>query len=159
MRFGPSASGDISPERDAGSTEHIAWSKNRIGPYMVSPVCYGDFLYTCNSSGILECLEATTGERVYRKRISSGNSTSFVASLLAADGHIYVPAEEGNMIVVRAGREFEKVAENPLGESLHATPAISDGVMYIRGAKHLVAVTEKSSGSAEGALQLRQESP
>ncbi|MFK7734841.1 MAG: PQQ-binding-like beta-propeller repeat protein [Pirellulaceae bacterium] len=145
----PDATGDISLERDAGSSEHIAWSKNRIGPYMVSPVCYGDYLYTCNSSGILECLEATTGERVYRKRISGGNSTSFVASLLAADGYIYLPAEEGNMIVVRAGREFEKVAENSLGESMLATPAISEGVMYIRGAKHLIAVADVSPSSDE----------
>lgn len=145
----PNASGDISLESDTDSSDHVAWREKRIGPYMVSPVCYGDFFYTCNSSGILECLEATTGKRVYRKRISGGNSKSFVASMLAADGHIYLPAEEGNMIVIRAGREFEKVAVNPLGESMHATPAISEGVMYIRGAKHLIAVGEAKDRQSE----------
>lgn len=136
----PDSIGDISLEKDQKSSESIVWSNKRSGPYMVTPVCYGDYLYTCGSSGIFQCLEAKTGKQVYRRRIATSDAKSFVASLLAGDGHIYVPAEEGNMLVIRAGEEYELVAENPLGESLLSTPAISDGVMYLRGAKHLVAV-------------------
>ena len=93
---------------------------------------------------MLECLDAKTGKRIYRRRVATSEATSFIAALLAADGHIYLPSEEGITLVIKAGPKFELVAENPLGESLHATPAISDGVMYIRGGSHLYAIQEEA---------------
>ncbi|MCR9294558.1 MAG: PQQ-binding-like beta-propeller repeat protein [bacterium] len=141
----PSAQGDISQGVQENASQYVAWSNRNSGPYMVTPVCYGDHLYTCDSRGVFECFDAKTGERIYRKRISNSSATSFVGSLVAADGHIYVPSEEGIMLVIKAGADYEIVAENPLGELMLTTPAISQGVMYLRGQSHLIAVREEAS--------------
>ena len=140
----PTAKGDISDQIGSRSSPSMAWQNRRSGSYMTTPVVYGDYFYTCNSAGVLECLDARTGKRIYRRRVATSEATSFIAALLAADGHIYLPSEEGVTLVIKAGPKFELVAENPLGESLHATPAISDGVMYIRGGSHLYAIQEKA---------------
>ena len=59
---------------------------------------------------------------------------------MAADQKIYLSNEDGDMIVVNAGREFDPVATNSMGEMLMATPALSEGVMYVRAVKHLFAI-------------------
>ncbi len=141
----PTAKGDISDQIGSRSSPSMAWQNRRSGSYMTTPVVYGDYFYTCNSAGVLECLDAKTGKRIYRRRVATSEATSFIAALLAADGHIYLPSEEGITLVIKAGPKFELVAENPIGESLHATPAISDGVMYIRGGSHLFAIREEAA--------------
>ena len=59
---------------------------------------------------------------------------------MAADGKIYLSNEDGDIIVVAAGPEFKQLATNSMGELLMATPALSDGVMYVRTARSLFAV-------------------
>ena len=139
----PTARGDISVSKEAETNEFIAWSMQRGGPYMPTPIVYGDYLYCCANSGVLTCYQATTGQEVYKKRMSaSGGGLSFTASPLAADGHLYFTAEDGRVLVVKAGPEFELVATNTCGESVLATPAISNGVMYLRTQNSLIAVGE-----------------
>lgn len=65
---------------------------------------------------------------------------SFSASLVAADGKIYCPAEEGVVYVVKAGRGFEVLAKNQMGEPCLATPAVSEGVLYFRTSGSLLAI-------------------
>ncbi len=139
----PEARGDITPAEGTDTNEFIAWGTKRGGPYMPSPIVYGDYLYCCGNSGILTCYDAKTGSEVYKKRMRApGGSLSFTASPLAADGHLYFPAEDGRVLVVTAGPEFELVKTNTCGESVLATPAISDGVLFLRTAKSLIAVGE-----------------
>jgi outer membrane protein assembly factor BamB len=139
----PEARGDITPPGDSTTNESIEWGYKRGGPYMPSPIVYGDYFYVCANSGILTCQDAKTGKRIYKKRMSApGGSLSFTASPLAADGHLYLPAEDGRVLVVKAGPEFELVETNEAGESILATPAISDGTIYLRTNKHLIAVGE-----------------
>jgi outer membrane protein assembly factor BamB len=80
-----------------------------------------------------------TGDEVYRQRLPYIGS-GYSASPIAADGKIYLSAEDGEMIVVRAGRIFEPLATNSMGETLMATPALSERTMYIRGESHVFAV-------------------
>ena len=137
----PEARGDISLEDNANTNESIQWSVKRGGPYMPSPIVYGDYLYPCSNSGILACYVATTGVQVYKKRLKApGGSLSFTASPLAADGHLFLPAEDGRVLVVKAGAEFNLVHTNDCGESILATPAISAGVMLIRTQDSLIAL-------------------
>jgi outer membrane protein assembly factor BamB len=143
----PTAQGDISLKGDATSSEHIAWSMKQGGPYMPTPLVYGDYFYTTNNSGILTVYDARTGERIYRQRIGSGGAYS--ASVVAADDKIYFSSEDGEIFVVKAGPKYELLASNPMGEVLMATPAISDGVLYVRGLKHLFAVAEQSAPSGQ----------
>jgi len=133
------ARGDISLAEDATSNEHIAWSSNRQGGYMQTPIVYGDLLYVCRDNGVLGCYKAKTGEELYRERLGGGK-TGFTASAVAADGKIYVTSETGDVLVLRAGPKFELLATNSLGEVTMATPAISEGTLLFRTQHHLIAV-------------------
>ena len=85
-------------------------------------------------------VEATleTGERVYRTRLDVG--AGFSASPIAVDGKIYFASEDGVVFVVRAGRGYEPLETLDMGEALMATPAVSDGILFLRGRNHLFAV-------------------
>ena len=134
-----SAKGDISLPEGKTSSEQVAWSIERGGNYMQTPLVYGDLLYTCRDNGVLSVYRARTGERLYQERLGGG-STGFSASPVAADGKVYFTSEEGDVYVVRAGERFDLLAKNALGEITMASPAVSEGVLYFRTRSHLVAV-------------------
>jgi outer membrane protein assembly factor BamB len=133
------ATGDITPPEGKTASEHVAWSVERGGAYMQTPLVYGDLLYTCRDNGVLSVYRARTGERLYQERLGGG-STGFTASPVAADGKVYFTSEEGDVFVLRAGEKFELLAKSPLGEVTMATPAISDGRLFFRTKTHLIAV-------------------
>jgi outer membrane protein assembly factor BamB len=133
------AQGDISLPQGQTASEHIAWSVERGGNYMQTPLVYGELLYTCRDNGVLSVYRARTGERLYQERLGAGSS-GFTASPVAADGKVYFTSEEGDVYVVRAGERFELLAKNSLGEVTMATPAISEGRLFFRTRSHLVAV-------------------
>ena len=133
------AAGDISLKDDQTSTAHIAWSVPRDGAYLITPVLYRGLLYVCKSNGVFNVFDARTGERAYQQRLGAG-TTAFTASLVAADGKVYFTSEDGDVFVVKEGRTFELLATNSLGEIAMATPAISEGVMYFRTGRSLVAI-------------------
>ncbi|HEX9186623.1 MAG TPA: PQQ-binding-like beta-propeller repeat protein [Vicinamibacteria bacterium] len=134
-----SATGDISLPEGKTSSEYVAWSVERGGNYMQTPLVYGELLYTCRDNGVLSVFRARTGERLYQERLGGG-STGFTASPVAADSKVYFTSEEGDVYVLRAGERFELLAKNALGEIAMATPAVSEGVLYFRTRSHLVAV-------------------
>jgi outer membrane protein assembly factor BamB len=137
----PGAKGDISLKDKNTTNASIAWSKSRGGPYMPTPIVYGDHLYTCGNSGLLTCYEADTGKQLYSERL--GGRGGFTASPVAADGRLYFAGEESGVRVVKAGPKFELLAINPLGETCLATPAIADGLLFVRTEKHLIALGRK----------------
>lgn len=140
----PDARGDITLPDNSLTSESIAWSTKRGGPYMPSPIVYGDYLYCCSNSGILTCYDAKTGDVVYKKRMrADGGALSFTGSPVAADGHLYLTAEDGRTLVVKAGPEFELVHTNRVGENVLTTPAVSEGRVFIRGQKHVFALGSK----------------
>jgi outer membrane protein assembly factor BamB len=133
------ATGDISLAPNTSSNDHIAWSVRQDGAYLISPVLYRDLLYVCKNNGSLNVFDAKTGEKVYQQRLGTG-TTAFTASIVAADGKLYFTNEEGDVFVIRAGRTFELLSENPLGGITMATPAISEGTIYFRTADKIIAV-------------------
>lgn len=145
----PGSSGDISLEKGKDASAQIAWSKDRGGPYMPTPIVYGDYLYTCNNNGTLTAYNAKTGEQIYRERVAGTTTASFTASPVAADGKLYFPSEEGDVYVIKAGPKFESLAKNPVGEVLMATPAISDGMIIIRGRSHVFSIGEKKAAETK----------
>jgi outer membrane protein assembly factor BamB len=138
----PGANGDISLKDNKESNEFIAWSKNRGGPYMPTPIVYGELLYVCSNQGVLTAYNALTGERVYQQRLADRGG-SFTASPVASDGKLYLSSEDGEIFVVKAGPKHELLSVNPVGEVLMATPAISDGMLIVRGIKSVFAVAER----------------
>ncbi len=141
----PGGSGDISLVEEAASNEFVAWSRREGGSYMPTPIVYGEHLYIVQNNGVLAVYEAKTGERLYQERVG-GQPGAYSASPIAADGKIYFTSEDGEIFVVRAGPEYELLASNPVGEVLMATPAISEGVLFVRGLKHLFAIGADAAG-------------
>jgi outer membrane protein assembly factor BamB len=133
----PGAKGDITPKDNQTTGEFVAWSTPRGGPYMPTPILYGDHFYTLSNSGVVACYEAKTGKEVYKERIGG---TSYVASPVAADGRLYCVAEDGIVRVVKAGPQFELLAVNPLGDNCLCNPAISNGMLIVRTQHHLWAL-------------------
>ncbi len=137
-----SAAGDISLDENESSNKHIAWSYERDGNYIPTPIVYKEYLYCCSDGGRLSCIEAGTGKLQYRENLSS-SYTSFSASPVAADGKIYCTAESGDIYVVEAGPKFKLIGVNKMNEICMATPAISQGTLLFRTRGHLVAVAEQ----------------
>jgi outer membrane protein assembly factor BamB len=135
----PGASGDITLAARETSNASVAWSKRGRGAYMPTPLAYQGRLYVLANQGVLDCYVLETGEEVYRERLAHMGG-GFSASPVAADGKIYLCGEDGQIFVVKAGDEFEVLATNAMGERLMATPAISEGRMFVRGERTLFAI-------------------
>jgi hypothetical protein len=133
------ASGDISLKDSQTTSDYVAWSYQRGGTYMPTPVAYHDYLYLCANHGVMSCYNARTGEKLYQERIA-GKGGSYSASPVAADGKIYMASEDGEVNVVKAGPKYELLATNPIGEVCMATPAISDGMIFIRSQHKLYCI-------------------
>jgi outer membrane protein assembly factor BamB len=138
------ANGDISLKDGKTANDFVAWSLQRGGSYQPTPLIYGDLMYVCNNNGTLNVYNAKTGERIFQERVGRQGG-SFSASPVAADGKLYFSSEDGDVFVLKAGAKYELLATNPVGEVLMATPAISDGMIFIRGQKHLFAIAEKAA--------------
>jgi outer membrane protein assembly factor BamB len=134
------SSGDLTLKDGKESSDAIAWSKQRGGVYLPSPIVYGEHLYTVSNNGILTAYEAKTGVRVYQQRVGEGGS--FVASPVTAAGKLYITSEDGDVFVVKAGPQYELLSKNPMGEPILATPALAGDLLIIRGSRHLFAIAE-----------------
>lgn len=135
----PGGSGDLSLPHTASSGPHLVWRSEPGGPYTSTPVAYRGLLFGVRDEGVLFAYDMASGERVWRER----TGLTHAASLLASDGKVYVPSETGEMLVVKAGRGFEQIARNDMGEPTMATPAISGGVLYVRTSTHLYAIAAR----------------
>jgi outer membrane protein assembly factor BamB len=111
-------------------------------PSVNQPLLYEGLLYVLNNNGLFDCYDWKTGEEIYRQRLPVIGS-GFSASPIAADGKIYLSNEDGDMLVIAAGRKFENLGTNSIGELLMATPALSESVMYVRSAQSVLAVGRK----------------
>ncbi len=116
----------------------LAWKTERGAPYTGTPILYDGLLYALTDNGILSAYEPKTGERVYQQRVAGGSG--FSASPVAANGRLYLSSEDGDVYVVKAGRTYELLGTNRMGEPLMATPAISGNTIFVRTVSALVAV-------------------
>lgn len=116
----------------------VAWKTERGAPYTGTPLVYDGILYALTDNGILSAYDPATGERIYQQRVAGGSG--FSASPVAAGGRLYLSSEDGDVSVVRAGRTYELLATNAMGEPLMATPAISGNTLYLRTLSALIAV-------------------
>jgi outer membrane protein assembly factor BamB len=138
----PGARGDITPDKSRTDGPSLAWSKTGRGSYMPTPLIYRGQVYVLANNGVLDAYELPTGKEIYRQRLPLVGS-GFSASPVAADGKIYLANEDGEMLVVEAGPVFRHLATNSMGEMLMATPALSRGVMYVRGSASVFAVAAR----------------
>jgi outer membrane protein assembly factor BamB len=126
----------IKPDGDGNVTgSHIAWRDNRGAPYIPSLIVAGDFLFSVNASGTAFCYEAATGKVFWQERLGRHH-----ASPVLVGGLLYFINDNGEVNVIRPGQTFDRVAAYKLGESCYASPAISDGQVFLRGFKHLFCI-------------------
>ena len=135
----PGSRGDLTLANGATENAQVAWSKTGRGSYMPTPLFYRGIVYVLANNGVLDAYDAASGKEIYRQRLPLIGS-GYSASPVAADGKIYLSSEDGEMLVIEAGAAFKHLATNSMGETLMATPAMSDGVLYVRGASTLFAI-------------------
>jgi outer membrane protein assembly factor BamB/protein tyrosine phosphatase (PTP) superfamily phosphohydrolase (DUF442 family) len=136
------ARGDLSLPKGQTSSDTVVWSRTGRGSYMPTPLIYNGILYVLANNGTFDAYNLKTGEEIYRQRLPLVGS-GFSASPIASDGKIYLSNEDGEILVVSAGEKFNHISTNSMGELLMATPALSDGVMYVRSAESIFAVGRK----------------
>ena len=128
----PGATGDISLADGAKSNEYIVWFQPQAGPYNPTPLVYGDLYYTLLDRGFFTAHNALTGDEIYTKQRIARGAGAFSASPWAYNGKIFVLSEDGDTFVIEAGEEFKVIGTNSLDEMSMATPAISDGSLFLR---------------------------
>lgn len=122
------------------TASHRAWIIDN-GPDVPTPVTDGKYLYIVRDNGGFLCLDAKTGKDIYPpQRLKPGTYSS---SPVLADGKIYATNEEGTTVVVKAGPQFEVLAENALNDYCLSSPAISDGQIFIRTASYLYCIGKR----------------
>ena len=124
------------------STSHVTWRASRSMPYIPSPILVGNYLHILNDSGVYTCIDPTSG-----KILQTGRKARDVNSSPVAVGeHIYFFEDSGECNVIRNGADFDVVAHNELGEPVYSTPAISDGMLFVRSEKGLFCIAETEAG-------------
>lgn len=136
------ARGDLTLPAGQSASDAVVWSRTGRGSYMPTPLVYDGILYVLANNGLLDAYDVKTGEEIYRQRLPLVGS-GFSASPVAADGKLYLPNEDGDILIIAAGRQYAHLGTNSMGELLMATPALSEGVMYVRSAQSLFAVGRK----------------
>ena len=122
---------------DAGANPSIAWSSRKAAPHSASVLVLGDELYFVSDAGIATCADARTGAVHWSERLGGG----FSASPIAAEGRVYFQNEAGVGYVVKAGKTYDLLATNDLGERTLASAAVADGALYLRSENHLWKIT------------------
>jgi outer membrane protein assembly factor BamB len=139
-KAGPTISLDLSADPKGDLTEKpemIAWTVEQT-PDVSIPLIVDDLVYLLHKDGKLQCVELKTGQEVYFERT---HTVQHRTSPVYADGHIYFCGKDGVCTVVKAGRKFQIVASNPMGEQpITASPVISNGTLYIRTYEALYAI-------------------
>jgi outer membrane protein assembly factor BamB len=122
--------------RGSVTNTHVAWRTRRGAAYVPSPIVSGDYLLVVSDGGFLSCFQADTGEQHWTERLGGGHS----ASPISVGDRVYYVSDRGATTVVRPGKTFERLAVNEIGEDSFASPAASQGQLFIRGVKHLYAI-------------------
>jgi 6-phosphogluconolactonase len=123
-----------------GKPPEPLWVSKKPGPVESSLLYYRGLVYALMDDGILVCLDAKTGDEVYRKRLGAACNSSPIAG----NGNIYASDNDGKTFVVRAGREFKLLATNSLGERITASPAVTGNWLIYRTDSHLYCIGEES---------------
>lgn len=129
MAIDPGGSGNVTKSR-------VRWARKNEGGYVPSPVADAGYFFLVTDEGLASCWEAKTGKLCWKERIGKHHS----ASPVAAGGRVYFTDDDGVTYVVKAAPEFELLAKNRLDERCFASPALSDGDLFVRGEHHLFCI-------------------
>jgi outer membrane protein assembly factor BamB len=117
----------------------VAWKADQNLPDICSPLATGDLVFLLTSPGVLTCFDAKDGKKLWNHDFEQ----ECRASPSLVGDRVYLVTEEGTTILVAAARQFKELGRAELGEKVHASPALLDGRIYMRGMKHLFAIGSK----------------
>ena len=138
-RGGPGTAVDPSGAGDVTKT-HRKWTKD-VPEGFSSPIVVGEHLYRLHNPGVVSCWKVATGEQVYKERLPGISSTA-ASPIATPEGRIYF-ATAGKSYVIRAGPEFRVLAVNDLSDPCHASPAVADGKIFLKGSKFIYCIGAK----------------
>ena len=118
------------------TNSHIAWEQKNGVAALASLLYVKPYLYSISRDNILHCLDAATGDIVWRERLTG----TYSASPIYADGRIYILSAEGETLVLRPGAKYDEISRNDISDTCNASMAISQGNFYIRSAKKLYCI-------------------
>jgi outer membrane protein assembly factor BamB len=118
------------------SKTHVTWHVPTGAPYVPSAVHYNGLFYMAGENGIVNAVDAATGERVWQERIGG----IFTASPVAGDGKVYLVSETGETVVLQAGRTPKVLSRNKVDGHFVASPAIAGGRLFLRADDRLIAI-------------------
>ena len=129
----------IRPDGEGDVTKsHVVWQSREGAYYVASPATTGEYLISTMTSGKVYCMEASTGKTLWTQDLGLQYPSSVIAG-----GLVYMPNDDGVITVIKPGPKFEPVAKNAIGERMNASPAISNGKIYLRGYKNLYCISSK----------------
>ena len=141
MAIKTDAKGDITLAEGETSNSYVQWSMPRGGSYLQTMLLYRNKLYNLNWNGTLNCINPLTGKEIYNAKI--GDSKSFIASPVASDGKIYIVDETGTVYIISDNDKYKLIKTIPMNDICMTAPAISDGMIFFRTQKYLVAAGKK----------------
>ena len=131
LAIDPTGTGDV-------TKTHLKWSLTKGVPHTASMLADQGLIYSVSDAGIAMCIDALTGQVIYRERVG-GN---FSASPLLAGDKIYYTSEAGVTTVIATGRQYKVLAENDLGERTLASAAVDGSALLIRTAEAIYRIQE-----------------
>lgn len=117
---------------------HVAWQTTKGTPHIPSPIIIDDLMFLVTNRGIARCLDAKTGEEIWRKRVTGEHW----ASPVYANGKLYFSSKQGEVTVMLAGRDVERIARNQLDGEFIASPAVVGESLILRSTTHLYCIAE-----------------
>jgi outer membrane protein assembly factor BamB len=131
----------IRPDGSGNVTQtHVVWRDTKGAPYVPSLIVAGDYLLSISNSGVAFCYEAATGKVLWQERLGRHH-----ASPVLVGGLVFFINDDGQINVIKPGAKFERVAKYELGEFCYASPAVSDGQVFLRGFQHLFCIGRKAN--------------
>ena len=128
---------------DLTDSDAILWTNQRANSYTPSPVLYDNKLYVVTDNGFISCYHAETGEPYYQQ-MRLPKPYRFKASPVGANGKLYLASEDGDVLVLKMGEEYEVIATNALkGQSFISSPAIVNGEIFLRSETALFCIREE----------------
>lgn len=121
-----------------GPDPSLVWEDNMFTPDVSSPVANNNYLFLSTGNGDVACYNAMQGDTLWTRYVMD----QFYASPVIADEKVYMLDRSGVMHVLKAGPQYEVIAESPIGEPADCTPAFSDSKIYIRGKMNLYCISE-----------------
>ncbi len=114
----------------------VAYKLDKTAPYVPTPLAKGERLFMMADNGIASCINAKTGESIWQKRVGG----TYYGSMICINDKLYCPSADGEIVVLAASDEYELIAKNPLGETMHSSPAVAGGRLYLRTLNHLISI-------------------